>query len=116
MIIRVGLNLQYRINPLGPVDPWLGVGIGYEVLSSTASSDGTETTYTASGLEFANLQLGADLMATPRVRIGPYGRFSFAQYMTSNVQSDGSEVSSGPIENPALHNWLEFGLRIAYDL
>jgi opacity protein-like surface antigen len=109
---RVGLNAQYRFIPRGPIDPWVGAGLGVELLSQTISLGGVDEELTFFGLELIQLQGGADFMATLQLRVGLYGRISVAQYLNSRLNHEDAKS----IESKALHSWLEVGLRFAYDL
>lgn len=95
--VRVGGEVL--IHPLGnaPVDPWFGVGSGFEWLS-VSDTPGV----TLSGFEFFNLQLGIDFALGSVVRLGPYASFSMGEYTsTSTSVSPGSTT----------HEWLTFGAR-----
>jgi hypothetical protein len=95
--VRVGGEVL--IHPLGnaPVDPWFGVGSGFEWLS-VSDTPGV----TLSGFEFFNLQLGIDFALGSVVRLGPYASFSMGEYTsTSTSVSPGSTT----------HEWLTFGVR-----
>jgi hypothetical protein len=71
---RLGVELLYHIAPAATVDPWLGVGFGYEWLSGHAEGNTGGFTVsedeTLSGFELVNLQLGVDFAATPNLGIG----------------------------------------------
>jgi len=105
--LRLGVNAQVHLAPGHPFDPWLGFGVGYEWLSSDASGPLTNAAYypPASGLELANFQLGGDIAVARHLAVGPFIGVSLGQY--SNVGQH--EV------NEQQHQWLEFGLRGAFD-
>lgn len=97
--VRVGGEVL--IHPLGnaPVDPWFGVGTGFEWLSV---SDTPSVTF--SGFEFFNLQLGIDFALGSVVRLGPYASFSMGQYTSFSPAPMSSTDST-------THEWLTFGVR-----
>jgi hypothetical protein len=97
--VRVGGEVL--IHPLGnaPVDPWFGVGTGFEWLSV---SDTPGVTF--SGFEFFNLQLGIDFALGSVVRLGPYASFSMGQYTSFSPAPMSSTDST-------THEWLTFGVR-----
>src|SRR5215813_7565631 len=72
-LIRFGLNAHYHFLPDGMIDPWVGLGAGYEIFSFHFS--GTipglqfpiEGSGSESGFEFANVQLGSDVRITSSV-------------------------------------------------
>jgi outer membrane protein W len=109
--LEFGAMFAYHLMPDQTIDPWLGIGVGYETLSFSASAGGQSVDASASGFQFANLQLGADYKAMPNLGIGPFVSFSLGQY---------SSESSGGVSNPnlqtSMHEWLTFGIRGVYDI
>jgi outer membrane protein W len=115
--IRFGLQGQYHISPSEKFDPWLGLGVGYELMKVGVSGGGQEASTTASGFEFANLQAGADFKVVPKFVFGPFLSFSLGQYgSTSNSGAGAAQSPGGDIPNKALHEWLTFGVRGAFIL
>lgn len=88
-----------------PVDPWLGVGLGYESLS--LDLDGTDLTMR--GVEWL-VQAGIDFHPTPSFGIGPYAGFSVGRY--TSIDSD---VGDGEIGDKELHEWITAGVRGVFD-
>lgn len=103
--MRAGLNVHYHFLPDGPVDPWLGLGAGYEWLSAGGNLSGT-----FHGFEFGNAQLGADYKVSPYFGVGPFVAFTVAQF--TRVSDSGT---SGDIADKKIHDWLIFGLRGVFD-
>jgi outer membrane protein W len=115
--IRFGLQFQFHPVHDAKVDPWLGVGVGYEWLTVSISGAGQDGSTTGKGFEFANLQAGLDYKALPNFGVGPFVSFSLGQYdSVSNSGSLAEASSGGDIANPALHEWLTFGVRGAFRL
>jgi outer membrane protein W len=115
--IRFGLQVQFHPVHDGNVDPWLGVGAGYEWLTVGLSGAGQDGSTTAKGWEFANVQAGVDFKAAHNLGIGPFVSFSLAQYDSTSNSGTVAQVSpGGDIANPALHQWLTFGVRGAVSL
>jgi hypothetical protein len=125
--IRVGAQAELRFAPGAPVDPWLGVGLGWEWLSfrtllnvpsADPSADPTRlrATERIAGPELT-LQLGLDFQVEDALRIGPYVAASAGPYVKDSYTCDpvnafcptGSSVDGG-----AFHSWLGLGLRGAY--
>ncbi len=108
---RFGLQAQYSLAPNETFDPWVGLGLGYEMLWGTAQ--GPTTSYDAkySGFEFANLQVGADWSASQALAAGPFLSFSVGQFSAATFGA-----TSGDIEKKALHEWLLLGVRGNYSL
>ena len=113
--IRFGINAHYHFQPKENVDPWVGIGIGYEWLTVSESSGNVSGDTSVSGFEFVNLQGGVDFKATPAFRVGPFVSLSFSEYGSASTSLAGSSTSSD-IQNKALHEWFTFGVRGQYDL
>src|SRR5262249_21733668 len=113
--LRFGLNLHYHFLPGETVEPWLGIGAGYEILSGTVSANilgiPFETSQSARGFEFANLQAGLDWRISPTFRAGPWVGFSLAQYSEHT-----SDDVSRDVADKSIHHWLMFGLRGTFNL
>lgn len=114
--LRLGAQIQYHVVPAGKLDPWLGLGFGYEWLTAngTLASGVRSGSATLRGWEFVHLQAGADWPVGEGLAIGPFISFSFAEY--TNVSTDCSGAScgpgvNGPVDDKSLHQWLVVGLR-----
>jgi hypothetical protein len=119
-IIRIGVNAHYHLLPDESIDPWLGIGAGYEIFSFSfsgtipglqipISGSGSE-----SGFEFANVQLGGDVRITPNFAMGPFIAFSLAQYSSSSGQGIGGSGGSQTVQDQKLHSWMIFGIRAVF--
>lgn len=96
--MRFGLQGQYHLSPGESMNPWVGLGIGYEILTNKVDSESADTT----GLEFANIQGGADFKVGDSMAVGPFVSFSIGQYS----KSDGEDI-----EEKAMHQWLTLGVK-----
>ncbi|ABS24789.1 outer membrane beta-barrel protein [Anaeromyxobacter sp. Fw109-5] len=114
-VVRVGVQGLYTFDAIGRLQPFAGVGAGYEWGSLTAEAGGQEATLSYRGFELLNLTAGADYAVSPQFAIGPYLGFSVGRY--SNVSMDlGAEEISGEIDDQAMHEWLQLGIRGRFDL
>ncbi|HZJ54442.1 MAG TPA: hypothetical protein VFD38_09925 [Myxococcaceae bacterium] len=116
--VRFGFEVLWHLGPDRPVDPWLGLGVGYEWLNlSITSPDGTITA-SARGFEWVNLQLGIDFLLGRNIRLGPFVRSRVAQYDAGSlgvINPQGGEASgSGDIQSKTIHTWIDVGLRFAF--
>lgn len=120
--MRFGVQGHYHLMPTEKLDPWLGAGIGYEMVGSKASKGSVESSFTYGGLEFLSLQAGADYKVMPKLGIGPYLNFALAQYSSTSVKVTGTGVADFdksedvPSDKKAMHQWLTIGVRGAFDL
>jgi outer membrane protein W len=104
--MRVGIQAQYHISPTEKLNPWFGLGAGYEVLNLTESGGPFPLDTAAKGLEIANLQGGLDWMIAHGFRMGPFVNFSIGEFLS--VSAGGQSVD---INNKSLHEWLTIGVR-----
>jgi hypothetical protein len=110
--VMFGANFHYHLMPDQTIDPWAGIGIGYEILqtnSAQSSSDGN-------GFQFLNLQLGGDYKATPELGIGPFLMFSLGEFSNCGASFMGQSAGTCTIKETALHEWLTIGIRGVYDI
>jgi hypothetical protein len=112
--IRLGLDLLFHLAPSAPLDPWVGLGVGYEWLLLSVTSGRQRQDLTLRGIEFLDLQLGADFAVSPGLRIGPFAAFSLGRYSdesTSGVLGSGA----GEVADKKVHEWLLVGLRATFN-
>lgn len=107
-VYRLGVQLDYAFKG-GSMTPWVGGGIGYEWLK--LKDDATDDEITLSGFEYLNLQGGLDWKVADKFSVGPFALFSIAQYSKA---SEGGEDFD--IDNKAMHQWLQLGIRGRFDL
>lgn len=102
--IRIGLQAQYHLSPGESLNPWFGLGIGYEMFNlKTPSPTGSGSVdANATGFEFANLQAGADFKVGDSMGVGPFASFSIGQY---------SKVEGNDIPEKSMHQWLVLGVK-----
>jgi hypothetical protein len=103
--LRFGAQVHYYFLPTGQFDPWLGAGIGYEILKESQAE------VSAKGLEYINLQGGADYRVNGNVGLGPVLQFGIGSYGSASVK--GNDV---PNFKSATHEFLTIGVRGIYDI
>jgi outer membrane protein len=127
--IRVGAQGQWRLAPGASVDPWLGVGVGYESLSfrtlqvvdvfdpegGNAGQASVRTSERLAGPELL-LQGGVDFRVEDWLSIGPYASATLGQYLSDDFKCrpnvGGCPESS--LSGSGFHSWLGIGLRGSY--
>lgn len=108
---RFGAMVAYHLLPDRPFDPWLGAGMGFETLKVSRAVNGTGVDVSARGLELLDVELGADVRATRALRLGPVLSTSIGRYTTVSVNGTPTRDF-----DTALHAWVMFGFRGAFDL
>jgi hypothetical protein len=112
---QIGVEFLYHPLGMAKVDPFVGVGVGYEWLVVRATVQGTNYNQALGGWNWAVLQGGVDFALGGVLRLGPYLLASAGQYQSSNftVPTPNGPVSGSSSEsNPAAHFWVSVGLRL----
>lgn len=116
-VMRFGVDAQYHPSPDTIIDPWIGLGAGYEmsrIAYHPTSSRGFPpgSTMHSSGFELANVQLGADLRVADGFALGPFVSWSLGRYDSLRLTWDDGD--SGDIlqsDAKGFHQWLMLGVR-----
>jgi len=127
--IRAGAAAELRFLPGAPVNPWLGVGLGWEWLSYRQLLSGmvpdemgnmvpvTGRLSESFGGPELMLHGGVDFQVEDALRIGPYASATVSQYLTDSfscVPPDERCPPDGSIDGSGFHSWIGVGLRGAY--
>ncbi len=109
---RIGLQGSFHLLPRGRVDPWVGVGVGYEHLQEHQMFQGAKSDMGVDGLE-VHVHLGCDYRISPHFGIGPFVDFTVGAFVRESETSNGSSFSN-TLENGDLHEWLLLGVRFLW--
>jgi hypothetical protein len=108
---KFGIDAMYHILPKSLVDPWVGLGIGYEITRiNYESNPGNETNYVARGWQYVDIQAGLDLLLSKRIPFGPFVDLSFSQYAYAHTGDQNGNTTDVFIPS-TVHEWLTVGLR-----
>ena len=115
---RFGVEAHWHFAPGRAFDPWVGLGVGYEIHSLSVDASGatapTATPVAATkekGFELADLQVGGDFRLAPHVGLGPFAAVTLGQF--SSCTSDAGDCALG---GKAFHAWLLGGVRGVFDV
>jgi hypothetical protein len=116
--VRIGFEVLWHLSPDRKVDPWVGIGVGYEWLNLGVQV-GTFATVNATfrGFEWVNAQLGIEFVLGRHFGLGPFIQASVAQYDSGSgelITSRGTRGGSADIQSKAVHAWIGVGLRFAF--
>jgi len=111
----VGVQAHYHFAPQEAVDPWGGVGFGYEWLPLSVTSGSSVLDVTYKGFQFVSFQFGVDFPVTSTFKLAPYVSFSLGQY-SSGSASGNVVTGSGDVTDKSLHEFLTFGFRGSFNL
>lgn len=115
--LRFGAQLALRLFPGKRLDPWIGAGIGAEVLELEGKdrASGAELEQSWAGVELPFVEAGVDLALGDRIAIGPFASLSFVRFTSETTRGAGGKVS-GTVQGRAQHRWLGAGLRATLKL
>ena len=101
--LRFGAEVLYGFAPDAVINPWAGLGFGYEIFKTSASGDDR----TFKGFELLNVQVGLDWAVTRTFNVGPFASYQlfgkYSSFTASGVSND--------IADSTGHSWLQVGLK-----
>jgi len=109
--IQFGVDFVYTFMPFATFAPYVGLGVGWEFASLTASASGASQSLTVSGPQFARIIVGGDFRVGSALRVGPFVNFSLGQYSSLS-----SPIAGATLGDKTLHEWLQFGVKGTVDL
>ncbi len=109
--VRAGIAVEYSFTPQSSTRPWLGLGIGYEWVSSTIEDRNISLKLESlhHGPELLQLSGGADFQLSPSFGLGPFATLSALQYTSCSLTFRGEQTCE--IEDAAWHGWVLLGVR-----
>jgi hypothetical protein len=110
--VTFGAQVHYHVLPTRSFDPWVGAGVGYEILNYELGRDFTRQGF--NGVQFFVGQAGLDFKGTPKWGIGPMIATSVGMFSSCSQYYPGDCSIGGP--SLSLHAWVTLGLRGAYDI
>jgi hypothetical protein len=130
---RFGVQFDFHYIPTSKLDPYIGLGGGYEILHTHITGaipiptalgtipGTTDTTITDRGWEFANLTAGFDARFNRAVALGPFISGSISEYGvhsgTETASIMGTQVVARPVPTVShgLHELLFVGVRATFN-
>lgn len=107
---RVGLLTKVYLVPDGLLDPWLGVGLGYDVAQLDIEARDAAIATTLRGFEGPTLCAGVDVRLSRYLGLGPFLALAPGEYTHRSVETDHYSFDL-PILQSEWHAWLSAGLR-----
>jgi len=113
--IRLGIDVQYSFARTPAFTPWVGVGLGYEILSlHMVSIPRPFAVQVAHFVRHRGFELsvegGVDFSVAPGLRLGPLVAVALGQYSGTNFDGEGYR----DIQSKAIHGQILLGLRAVY--
>ena len=117
--VRVGFEVLWHFAPDRAVDPWAGLGVGYEWLNlSVTAPGGGSVSASFRGFEWVNVQVGVDFRLGQNFRLGPFLQTRVGQYDSGSigiVNAQGAEATgSADLPSKAAHAWIDIGVRLGF--
>jgi hypothetical protein len=114
-VVRAGVQAVYE-HPGRRLVPWAGAGLGYEWNIASFDPRGRQPlNVKLRGVEWLNVQGGADWRLGRRFALGPFLMATLARYSPANaVPGNAGAAASG--SGAAIHSWLQLGVRGRVDL
>ncbi len=109
---QLGVQAQYHFGASEVFNPWLGYGLGYELVEQSLETDAYSETQTSSGFTFLKASLGVDYRSSALVGLGPFVEVSAGRFSASETTVDDQAVYEGPVEESDWHGYLTFGIRM----
>jgi len=106
--VTTGLALQYHLNPMRRVDPWLEAGAGYRVLIE--ESDVAPNVYTH-GVQLARVRVGLDFRVDKAVSLGPVIGGDATMFVFQNAPNIQTNIA-----NPTVSTFVFAGLQGRFDI
>jgi hypothetical protein len=118
--IDLGAQAHWHFRPQGTVDPWVGVGVGYEFLSTRSDqtfSSFPPVSYTLKwrGLQLVNVQVGVELPLTDGINAAPFVQLALGQYAAEFAES-GNQTGQWKDLRGAFHELFSIGVRLSFNL
>jgi hypothetical protein len=109
---QVGGQVQFHLAPSDRLNPWFGLGGGYEwfrqELRSAQYSEEQET----SGIALLKAFFGLDYRYRELFGFGPFTELSLGRFQATRTFVDGERTHEGPVEPGAWHGFLTLGVRL----
>lgn len=108
---RFGAKLAFSFLPGERLNPWLGIGAGYDFSQLFIDEADGELTVGVRGYELPRLYFGADYRFCRFFGFGPYVESAFGVYTHRSVETPRYQRED-PITDTKLHGWLVAGVRM----
>lgn len=111
--VRFGLAVRAHLAPSRTVDPWVGIGLGVEILNAKTSESAPipgQVEWSWAGVELP-IEGGVDVAVFERFSLGPYVSFTLARFTSVSRRPEGGTTTSGAIDDRSNHQWLQAGVK-----
>jgi hypothetical protein len=117
---RLGVAVLLRLAPRWRVDPWVGLGVGVEVLNAkgwnASAAPPAHYEWSWAGVELPFVETGFDLAVSQRVGVGPWASLTIARFTSESSEKDDGGTVTHKIQDRAYHGWISGGLKATLKL
>ncbi len=100
---------QYNLGPSERLNPWFGLGLGYESTTQTFEQPGHSESHETWGMTAIKLMGGLDYRTV--VGLGPFAELSVGRFAGRETELNDRRTHYGPVEEAAWHSWVTLGMR-----
>jgi opacity protein-like surface antigen len=108
---QLGVQAQYHLAPSDQLNPWLGLGAGYELFRQSLSAGSYREEQRTSGITLLKVMLGLDYRMVG-FGVGPFTELSLGRFQATRTLVGGEETHEGPVEPSGWHGFLTLGARV----
>lgn len=112
--LGVGVQGELQLLPRAAVDPWLGMGVGIDLLSQNVDYGSYSESVNLYGPALS-LSAGIDLDLGTFV-LGPYLGYQLGWYTSLDVSNASYSSDDAELTDKAMHRWVTIGVRGSYSL
>jgi hypothetical protein len=109
---QLGVQVQYHVAPSDRLNPWFGLGGGYEWFRQELRASDYSEEQETSGLALLKALLGLDYRYRELFGFGPVIELSLGRFQATRTFVDGERTHEGPVEPGAWHGFLTLGARV----
>ncbi len=109
---QVGAQVQFHLAPSDRLNPWFGLGGGYEWFRQELRSADYSEQQESSGLALLKAFIGLDYRYQRLFGFGPFIEMSLGRFQATRTFVDDQRTHEGPVEPGAWHGFLTLGARV----
>lgn len=113
--LHVGVEGRHRFDPVGPLAPWFGVGVGYEWQRLSLTTPQGSGRLILSGAEASLVVGGEAALPGGHFTVGPFVGIAAGQYFTVGA-SGGGLTTTTAVRQRAAHLWWSLGVAGSFAL
>lgn len=116
----IAFEVQVHTRPAALLDPWIGLGFGYEWLHVDTEDPNAGPGMTRSGSSqfggtyYLDAALGLDVRIAHGLSVGPFVGLQVGRYSSVVATDDNGVQTAYQFKQPAFHEWLTAGIHTRF--